>query len=223
MATRIRSGEDLIKALDALVAVDERLAPARAAVGSVPLRLHAPGLEGLLRIVVGQQLSTASAAACWDRVVEALSPFDAALIAAKDDEALRAAGLSRQKAKTFRAVAGAVCDGLDLEALAIADPAMARETLEAICGIGRWSADLYLMFCAGHPDILPVGDLAVRRGAQFALELEDEPDPRALDDIGLLWSPHRSTATRLFYAYYRLKRQASPIGPSNTDSAGLPL
>ena len=89
-------------------------------------------------------------------------PLCADTIRAATDADLRAAGLSRQKAATVRAVAEAVADGLDLDGLAERPADEARATLEAIRGIGRWSADLYLMFCAGHPDILPVGDLAVR-------------------------------------------------------------
>jgi len=208
MAGRITNEADLDTALSALIARDPRLVPAFESVGSVPLRLLEPGLEGLLRIINSQQLSIASAKALWQRVVAALAPFDAAALAAASVERLRAAGLSRQKARTFRAVGTAVVAGLDLRALAEADPAEARAALEAISGVGRWTADLYLMFCAGHPDILPVGDLAVRRGAQFALAREEAFAPDELDRLGRCWSPHRSTATRLFYAYYAHRRMA---------------
>jgi DNA-3-methyladenine glycosylase II len=170
----------------------------------VPLRLLPPGLEGLLRIVASQQLSTASANAVWLRFAAAFDPLTADAILAATDEGLRLAGLSRQKAKTFRAIALAVADGLDLEALADADPDAARSELEAIGGVGRWTADLYLMFAAGHPDIFPVGDLAVRKSAQRALALADEPAPDALAAIAEAWSPHRSTAARLLWAYYRV-------------------
>lgn len=226
MSARIRSDQDLAIALDALVAADPRLDAAARRAPRLPLRLHPPGLEGLLRIVVGQQLSTQSAAAVWSKVEARYAPFDARALAAADEMALRKAGLSRQKARTFHAVAAAVCDGLDLEALALADPGEARAALEAISGIGRWSADLYLMFCAGHPDILPVGDLAVRRGAQAALGLAEPFTPMSLDLEGAVWSPYRSTAARLFYTIYRLDRTPSAVRAQKASpaaDAGMPL
>jgi DNA-3-methyladenine glycosylase II len=200
---RIETDADIAAALDALAA-DPRLAACRAAVSGVPLRMIPAGLEGLLRIVSSQQLSTQSANAVWSRFTLAFEPLTAAAILAASDEELRAAGLSRQKAKTFRAVAAAVVEGLDLEALAEAEPDEARAALEAISGIGRWTADLYLMFAAGHPDIFPVGDLAVRKSAQRALSLAEEPKPEALAAIAEAWSPHRSTAARLLWAFYRV-------------------
>lgn len=224
MAGRITSEADLSAALAALIASDPRLVPARDAVGTVPLRLLEPGLAGLLRIVTSQQLSTPSASAVWRRVTEALAPFDARALADAEEATLRAAGLSRQKARTFRAVGAAVADGLDLVALAEADPEAARAALEQISGVGRWTADLYLMFCAGHPDILPVGDLAVRRGAEFALGCEDPFLPATLDAYGAMWSPHRSTASRLFYAYYAHRRMAGRRAPKPlTAEQTMPL
>lgn len=228
MAGRITSESDLEAAYAALIAGDPRLVAAADAVGRLPLRLIEPGLPGLLHIVVAQQLSTRSAAAVLRRVEDALGPFDAASIAAAGEETLRAAGLSRQKARTFEAVARAVTGGLDLRGLAEAEPDAARAALEAISGIGRWSADLYLMFCAGHPDILPVGDLAVRRGAALALDRADPFDARELDEAGAVWSPYRSTAARLFYAYYAHVRNAAarrpqPAAPVEAAAAAMPL
>lgn len=223
MAARITSEADLEAALAALIASDPRLVPAYRTVGAVPLRLIEPGLEGLLRIVNSQQLSTASARALWLRVTAALAPFEAERLAGASDETLRAAGLSRQKARTFRAIGQAVTEGLDLRALAEADPDEARARLEAICGIGRWTADLYLMFCAGQADILPVGDLAVRRGAQLALARPEAFEPDELDGFGRVWSPHRSTVTRLFYAYYGHCRTAAGKGLTGAAERAMPL
>lgn len=223
MALRITGPHDLAAAVRALTAADPRLAAPAAAIGALPLRLQAPGLPGLLRIVVGQQLSVASATAVWGKVAAAYPGFDPAAIAAASEADLRGAGLSRQKARTFQAVAAAVAQGLDLEALALADAAQARDALEAIRGIGPWTADLYLMFCAGHPDILPVGDLAVRRGAQFALGLPQEPPPDALAEIGAIWSPHRSTAARLFWATYKAVKAPTATAPTEREAAGYPL
>ena len=227
MTGRITSEADLEAAHAALIAGDPRLVAASDLVGPLPLRLIEPGLAGLLRIVVAQQLSTQSAAAVWRRMEAAYAPFDAARLAAAEETELRAAGLSRQKARTFRAVATAVGAGLDLTALAEAAPEAAREALEAIPGIGRWSADLYLMFCAGHPDILPVGDLAVRRGATLVLHREAPFEADELDRFGAVWSPWRSTAARLFYAYYahaRLAaRKAVPVARPDAVMVAMPV
>lgn len=227
MAARITSEVELEAAYAALVAGDPRLFAASDAVGPLPLRLIEPGLPGLLRIVVAQQLSIQSAAALWRRVGETLTPLEAARIAAASETEMRAAGLSRQKARTFYAVAEAVAAGLDLAALAEAEPEAARAALEAIPGIGRWTADLFLMFCAGHPDILPVGDLAVRRGAALALGLETPFEADALAAAGAIWSPYRSTAARLFYAYYvharGAGRAAPPAARGAPNSAAMPL
>ncbi len=229
MLERIRDEADLIRALDALLELDPRLVAAAEAVGPLPLRLAPAGLSGLLRIIAGQQLSTASAAALWTRFEATFpAPTPAAILAASD-ETLREAGLSRQKMRTVRAVAEAIDAGLDLEALALAEPGEARAALEAIHGVGRWTADLYLMFCAGHPDILPVGDLAVRRGMTAALDLPEEPVPAVCDEIAAGWAPHRSTAARLFWAYYANRRAAArttPLPATTTPERpleGMPL
>lgn len=230
MSERIRDEADLTRALSALLARDARLVAAAEAVGPLPLRLHPAGLSGLLRIVAGQQLSTASAAALWTRFQARFPVPTAAAILAADDDTLRAAGLSRQKMRTVRAISEAMEAGLDLEALAEMDADAARLKLEAISGIGRWTADLYLMFCTGHPDILPVGDLAVRRGMTAALALPAEPAPDACDAIGRPWAPHRSTAARLFWAYYAHCRAAARKTPKaatrntpETPLEGMPL
>ncbi|WP_420391812.1 DNA-3-methyladenine glycosylase family protein [Acuticoccus sp.] len=219
---RIRTEADIAAALDRLGAADPLLAAARAGVEDVPLRLFDADFAGMCRIVAGQQLSTQSAAAVYAKVCRAFDPLTAEAILTADDGVLRAAGLSRQKAATFRAVAGAVAGGLDLAALAELPAEEARTSLEAIRGIGRWSADLYLMFCAGHPDVFPVGDLAVRRGAQRALGLGEEPAPDALDAIAARWSPDRSTAARLMWAVYRLDRPATTVGQTAVPE-GAPL
>ncbi|MEM8551333.1 MAG: DNA-3-methyladenine glycosylase 2 family protein [Pseudomonadota bacterium] len=201
--TPIRTKRDLAASLAALAKADPRLCRAAALAAPLPLRLHPPGLAGLLRIVTGQQLSKESAAAVWTRVESAFDPMCPVRLSTASEETLRAPGLSRQKVRTFRSVAEAVAGGLDLEGLASLPAEEARPVLEAIPGIGPWSADLYLMFCAGHPDILPVGDLAVRRGAGRVLGLPEEPTPDALSDMGHAWAPWRSTASRLFWAVYR--------------------
>ena len=230
VAALLRTEADLERALDAVCAADARLAAVRAKVPAVPLRSQPAGITGLLRIVAGQQLSTASAAAVWGRTLDVLADpggtLSAAAILRAEDATMRAAGLSRQKIATFRRVAEHVDAGLDLVALAQADAEEARRALEAIPGVGRWTADLTLMFCAGHPDILPVGDLAVRRAAQRALSLAEEPLPAELDAIGAAWSPHRSAVARLLWSYYRIaeaEARAKPAPAPAAAPAGYPF
>ena len=125
--------------------------------GDPPLRRHVPGFEGLARIIVGQQLSIASAEAIWGRVKLAARPMTPRAFLALTDEDLRRAGLSRGKVRTLRAASMAIADGLDLEALAQAPEAAVHEALTALPGIGPWSADIYLLFCLGRADAFAGG------------------------------------------------------------------
>lgn len=226
MDARIRTDEDVATHLAALLAKDARLVSVAAAVRHVPLRAIEPGWAGLTRVVMGQQLSTASAAAVWGRLGEAADASDIAAVAALGDAALRAAGLSRQKVRTVRAMAAAAANGLCIHAVGTAPVHEAREALTAVPGIGPWTADIYLMFAAGHPDLMPGGDLALRKAAARALGVA-VPDAAALEALAQPWSPHRSVAARLLWAYYRV-----PDGPAVTprrsaavpaNAAGFPL
>lgn len=181
--------------------------------GDPPLRRNQPGFAGLARIIVGQQVSVASADAIWKRFEAIAQPMSARVVAKMSDDDFRAAGLSRPKIKTMRAVANAVADGLDLEALAVIDEANAREQLLAISGIGPWTADIYLMFCAGRADVFAPGDLALQIAAQMALDLDERPDAKALAAIAERWAPWRGVAARMLWAYYRVARQAKSGAP----------
>ena len=213
MANRIDTPSDIADALRELKRRDPRLAPIHAAAGEVPLRREPPGLSGLLRIVVDQQVSVASARAIWARLSPIVEAHPAAELARLDDTVLAAAGLSRPKIRTTRAVATAVADGLDLEALAVRPAEEVRERLCVISGIGPWTADIWLMFCAGHPDVFPVGDLALRQAAGRALFSEEVPSPEALAAAAVVWSPYRSTAARLLWAWYGANRAAAARVP----------
>lgn len=207
--SRIETPADIEAALDALCAADPRLAPVRAAVPMVPLRRRPPGLDGLLRIVVGQQLSTRAATAIWTRLEARLGAMTPAAILALGDDELRALGLSRSKIVTFRSIAEAVAAGrLDLERVAGGTAEEALEALRLLPGVGPWTANIYMMFCAGHPDIFPSGDLALQRAVAAAFALEARPQPDTLAAIAAPWSPHRATAARLFWAYYATLREA---------------
>ncbi len=175
--------------------------------GDPPLRRHAPGFEGLARIVVGQQLSIASAEAIWSRVVQTVRPMSARALLALGDEELRRAGLSRGKVRTLRAMSTAIADGLDLERLAHAPDEAVHEALTAVPGIGPWSADIFLLFCLGRADAFAAGDLALQTAAAAAMNLEERPSREALLSIAERWRPWRGVAAHLLWADYKLAAQ----------------
>jgi DNA-3-methyladenine glycosylase II len=208
----IIDSEDVLAAhLDALVAQDPLIARLVEAGARPPLRRRAAGFAGLTAIIIAQQLSTASADAIQKRLVErfpALAPAD---IAAADEAELRATGLSAGKIKTLKALATAITTGeLALEALHELPAEEAERALVAVHGIGRWTAEVYLLFCTGHPDILPAGDLALQEAARLALGQEWPHDRRPTDKelriIGERWRPWRGTAARVLWAYYRIAK-----------------
>lgn len=203
---------DIVEGLAHLAAVDPRLVPVIAASGPVPVRRTRAGYEGIARIVVSQQLSTASAGAIWRRFAEALPEVSPAAVAAASDETLRAAGLSAGKVRTLRAAAAAILDGLDVGALGSIPAEEAMAALTAIKGIGPWTAEIYLLFCLGHADVLPAGDLALRNSARAALGLAETPSVKELEAIAQGWSPWRGVAAILLWAYYRTlsRREVTP-------------
>ena len=212
----IRTHEDIAAGLAGLVMLDARLEPVVASAGPVPLRRADPGYPGIANIIVSQMVSKASAAAIWSRMETALGEISAPTVAALSDDDCRAVGLSRAKADALRRVARVVLDGeLDLEAICLMDGATAIAELTAIKGIGGWTAQVYLLFCAGHPDVFPVGDVALQNAVGHALALDARPSARELEALTELWSPWRSVAARLFWAYYatQMRRDGLPVPP----------
>jgi DNA-3-methyladenine glycosylase II len=184
------------------------------AAGNPPLRRRPPGFEGLARIIVGQQVSVASANAIWERTLAACQPFEPVVLAALSDGELAAAGLSRAKIRTLRAIAGALATGLDLNALGLAGEEEIHTALTAITGIGPWTADVYIMFCLGRADGWAPGDLALQVAAQQALALELRPARDEMMEIGERWRPWRGVAARMLWAYYahlKQTRNAAPV------------
>jgi DNA-3-methyladenine glycosylase II len=183
---------------DWLAAREPAFARARAAVGVPPLRRTEPGFGALLRAIVSQQVSTAAARAIWARLEGAGLTDPAAIRAAADDD-LRAAGLSRQKLRSVRALAGS---GIDFAALATApeDEIVAR--LTAVPGIGRWTAEIYAMFSLGRADVFAPADLALQEGARMLFDLPARPGERVLRAMAAAWSPWRSVAAGWLWAYY---------------------
>lgn len=207
---------DTQPALEAAVAALCRLDPTMTRIvegGARPhLRKREPDLSGLVSIVVGQQVSTASAAAILGRLRAAFPTLDAQTIAAASDPELLAVGLSRPKLRTLRALSAAILDGrLDLARLAAVPAEEAHAALTAISGVGPWTADVYLLFCLGHPDILPAGDLALQEAARSVLGLAGRPDAKAFARLAERWRPWRGVAAYLLWAHYRQLRSREGI------------
>ena len=181
--------------LDAIAAQEPAIARALAVAGYPEPRIRATGYATLLRTIVGQQVSVAAAASVWAKL-EALLGEDMAAEAllAADFDALRACGLSRQKQGYARSLCELVASGaLDLDALP-ADDEEAIAQLVQIKGIGRWSAEIYLLFAEGRPDIWPAGDLAVQAGLHKLLGLDERPSEKLTRELAEAWRPHRGAA-----------------------------
>jgi DNA-3-methyladenine glycosylase II len=209
----IESTADLEEGLAFLTRKDKRLKAVAKVAGVLPLRRRAAGFAGLARIITGQQLSVASADAIWSRFELAFPEMTADVVLRARAPRFRKAGMSAAKIKTLRAIAAAVRDGLDLDALAHMPAEQAHARLTEIHGIGPWTADIYLLFCLGHPDIFPVGDLALRVAVSNAFGMDAPVAPAPLAEIAEAWSPWRSAAATLFWAYYaaRRKQKAVPV------------
>jgi len=207
----IATTDDLAEGLAYLTRADRRLKTVAGVAGNLPLRRSEGGFGGLARIVVGQQLSVASARAIWGRLVDAFPELTPDAVHRAREPRLRKAGLSGPKIRTLRAVAAACRAGLDLDALATTPADEAHSRLVAVHGIGPWTADIYLMFCLGHPDVFPVGDLALRNAVAEALGLEMPVAPSVVAEIAEAWSPWRSVAATLFWAYYGARRARTGV------------
>jgi DNA-3-methyladenine glycosylase II len=162
-----------------------------------------PGAHTLLRTIVGQQVSVAAARSMWTKLEAAYgSPPDLAALLAATDEELRVAGISRQKAGYARSLAALVLSGeLDLDALP-ADDEEAIALLTRIKGIGRWSAEIYLLFAEGRPDVWPAGDLAVQVEVGRLLNMAEKPSEKALREVAEAWRPYRGAAAILAWHSY---------------------
>jgi DNA-3-methyladenine glycosylase II len=131
-------------------------------------------------------------------------PLEAAEIAKATEEDLRACGLSNAKIRALRAVAQAIAEhGLDLAGLGALDAEDAHNALVAVKGVGPWTADVFLLFCLGHPDAFPAGDVALQEAAKLAMNLKRRPDAERLESIAERWRPLRGVAARMLWAYYR--------------------
>jgi len=213
MPAREIGGKRLQQALDHLAASDGDLARAIRLVGKPPPRRRPPGYASLLWIIVGQQVSTASATAIWRRLCEIAEPATPEDFLALTDEQLKSVGFSRAKMVYGRDLAASILEGrLDLEALAAMTDDEAVACLTAVRGLGRWSAEVYLLFCLCRPDVLPADDLALLSAAQKVKRLAARPTAGALRTMAEPWRPWRSVAARLLWHYYREVRYSLKQG-----------
>jgi len=214
----LHSDADLQAALARLILADPRLKPVAEKAGAFSLRRREAGFPGLCAIVCGQQLSTASAAAIRARLFAAFEPFHHDTVRRARSDKLKRLGLSAPKIKAIREIARAVCDGhIDLARVGDMDADEAHAALTALHGVGPWTADIYLLFCLGHADAFPAGDLAVQESARIALGLRKRPDAKAIARIAEAWRPWRGVAAHLLWAYYHAvkKRDVVPVQPAS--------
>lgn len=202
--TRRERERRIVEAVAALTARDADLARAREIGGPFHDRSRKGGFETLVLLVVEQQLSLASAAAIMGRVREAVAPFTPETLLGLGEDRLRSLGLSRAKAGYCRALARAFVDGdLKPARLARLDDEAAIAELIRVKGIGRWTAEIYLLSALGRLDVLPAGDLALQAAAQHLYGLDERPAAGALREMGENWRPYRSVAARILWQYYR--------------------
>jgi len=171
--------------------------------GPPPMWARESGFSTLLHIILEQQVSLASARAAHTKLLEIASPLTPALFLELDDATLKAAGFSRQKTLYGRELARSIVEGLlDLDALSLMDDAAVRSELIKIKGIGRWTADIYLLMVLRRPDIWPAGDLALAVAAQKVKRLVSRPTQEDLDQMSNAWKPWRAVAARILWHYY---------------------
>ena len=211
---RIKGQAEIDAGLEHLCKCDSAFGKMTKIAGNVPLRLGRPNFAGLASIIVSQQVSKASADAIFGRLCQMIEPLEAQDFLNAGDAVWKAAGLSRPKQRTLCAISEAVIDGsLDLGGLCelLPDNAMAR--MVAIKGIGPWTAEVYLLFCAGHADIFPAGDLALQEAIKIGYDLKERPNEKQSRLRAEAWSPWRGVAARLLWQYYRIVREGRDATP----------
>ena len=208
MSFFIHTEADLDHAIARLIDADPRFGPVLARAGRPPLRRRADGFAGLASIVVSQQLSTASAKAIWERLDQAFDPLDHTAMLRARTAKLARVGLSTPKIRALKAIAKAIDRGdLDLPALVDQPAEEAHAALTAVHGIGPWTADIYLLFCLGHADAWPAGDLALQEATRLVLALKTRPTVKEMGPLAEAWRPWRGAAACMLWTYYRTAKQ----------------
>jgi len=203
----IETERDIAEGAEHLARACPRMAHARDLVGEVPLRRRDDGFAALMGAIVSQQVSVAAARAIWGRL-EAAGMTEPQRLVDQDDETLRTAGLSRQKARYVRALAAA---DLDYDGLRDAPTEEVIATLTQVPGIGVWTAEIYAMFSLGRADVFAPGDLALQESTRLLYQLPERPKPAALRARAADWAPWRAVAARLLWAYYHVAKDREGI------------
>ncbi len=213
MTVHLNTQADLEDAINALVRFDPRLGPALGIAGMPNLRRREPGFAGLAAIVCGQQLSTKAAAAIWGRVSTSFDPFHHDAIRKARADRLGRLGLSAAKIKSLKFIARELSEErVNLDVLAEEDADAAHATLTKLHGIGPWTADIYLLFCLGHGDAWPAGDLAIQEAMKIGLGLKSRPTVKEMHPLAEPWRPFRGAAAHLWWSYYHaVKRREGVI------------
>lgn len=203
----IQDKAELNTHIQALITIEPKFALIYKQVGMPDLRRNKGGFQQLMRAVVGQQLSVAAASSIWQKLSDAnlISP---SAISEANDERLKLHGLSRQKIRYVRSLAA---HDIDYAALETMSDSEVIATLTAVTGIGRWTAEMYLLFSLGRADVLAVDDLAIRVAAMQVLALTERPTPKQLQLATQPWAPYRSAASLLLWAHYGWLRQKQAI------------
>lgn len=191
------------------------LARAHAEAPPFSWRVRPGGFTGLLWMIVGQQVSLASAAAIWSRVETGLGEVTPEAVLAQGIEGMRALGLSLPKARYALALAEAQIDWTRLPQLPDAE---AHAALVSLKGVGRWTAEVYLMFCDARADLFPAGDVALQEALRWAHHLDTRPTPDQVDALTRPWAPHRSTAAHLLWAWYGAVKRGEVPHPMRGDA-----
>ncbi len=198
--------------LDELVLLEPRLFEVRQKSGEVPLRLRKGGFEGMSSIITSQLLSVASANAIHNRLKTLLGELSANNYLKFSEEEIRACGYSRAKYNIMRLLAEAELSGeIDYDELSRLEIEEAMQRLTAFKGIGVWSAEIYLLFCVGHGDIFPAGDLVLQKMLAHIFELEEKPDEKQTRIITKKWSPYRGASARLLWRYFAVLKNKEGI------------
>jgi DNA-3-methyladenine glycosylase II len=201
---------DGVRELQAECEVMRRVVPLT---GTPPLRRQRYGFDGLVWIIIGQQVSVAAGNAIWNKLVANFPERSPDIFLIAEEGALKGSGLSGPKIRTIRAISEAMQAGtLDLEALRDMDADMAKATMTKVKGIGPWTADIYLMFCLGHADAFAPGDLALQEAIRMAFRLDERPTDREIGLIAERWRPWRAVAARLLWAYYKVQKEREGVG-----------
>lgn len=220
MTVHLDTQADLDDAIHALVRIDPRLGPVLETAGMPALRRREPGFSGLAAIVCGQQLSTKAAAAIWGRVSTTFDPFHHDAVKKARADRLGRLGLSAAKIKSLKFIARELSEEkLNLDVLAEEDADAAHATLTRLHGIGPWTADIYLLFCLGHGDAWPAGDLAIQEAMRIGLGLKARPTVKEMQPLAEPWRPLRGAAAHLWWSYYHaIKKREGVIAGTATPA-----